>query len=111
MLLFVPVIGSGGKPLMPCHPARVRELVRSGRAVRRHDRGLFYIKLTDRADGATQPIAVGIDPGSKKEAFTVKYGRISLHSLRDGRRLCHNAKPDDCVVLTRCSWRAYTVGG
>jgi len=71
-MLFVPVIGSGGKPLMPCHPARARELVRSGRAVRRFDRGLYYIRLTDRADGDVQPVAVGIDPGSKKEAFTVK---------------------------------------
>jgi len=71
-LLFVPVIGKEGKPLMPCHPARARELVRSGRAVRRFDRGLHYIRLTDRADGDVQPIAVGIDPGSKKEAFTVK---------------------------------------
>ena len=71
-MLFVPVIGSGGKPLMPCHPARARELERSGRAVRRFDRGLHYIRLIDRADGETQPVAVGIDPGSKKEAFTVK---------------------------------------
>ena len=70
--MFVPVIGSGGKPLMPCHPARARELVHKGKAVRRFDRALFYIKLVDRADGDTQPIAVGIDPGSKKEAFTVK---------------------------------------
>ena len=57
---------------MPCHQARARELVRSGRAIRRFDRGLFYIRLTDRADGNVQPIAAGIDPGSKKEAFTVK---------------------------------------
>jgi hypothetical protein len=57
---------------MPCHPARARELVRSGRAVRRFDRGLFYIRLKDRVDGDVQPVAVGIDPGSKKEAFTVK---------------------------------------
>src|SRR5687767_10716713 len=57
---------------MPCHAARARELVRKGRAVRRFDRGLFYIKLLDRRGGDTQPIAVGIDPGSKKEAFTVK---------------------------------------
>ena len=35
-------------------------------------------------------------------------GRISLHSLRNGRRLCRDARPDDCVALTRCSWRAYT---
>lgn len=57
---------------MPCHPARARELVRKGKAVRRFDRGLFYIQLVDRADGYTQEIAVGIDPGSKREAFTVK---------------------------------------
>jgi hypothetical protein len=35
-------------------------------------------------------------------------GRISLHSLRDGSRLCRNARLDDCTALTRCSWRAYT---
>jgi len=68
----VSVVSSTGKPLMPCHAARARELVRKGRAVRRFDRGLFYIQLLDRPDGEVQPIAVGIDPGSKKEAFTVK---------------------------------------
>lgn len=57
---------------MPCHAARARELVRTGRAVRRFDRGLFYIQLLDRETGEKQSIAVGIDPGSKKEAYTVK---------------------------------------
>ena len=57
---------------MPCHAARARELVRKGRAVRRFDRGLFYIQLLDRETGDTQPIAIGIDPGSKKEAYTIK---------------------------------------
>ncbi|MCG5526180.1 RRXRR domain-containing protein [Ectothiorhodospira haloalkaliphila] len=71
-MLSVPVVSSTGKPLMPCHPARARELVRKGKAARRFDRGLFYISLTDRPDGEKQPIAVGIDPGSKKEGFTVK---------------------------------------
>jgi hypothetical protein len=69
---FVPVVSSTGKPLMPCHPARARELVRSERANRRFNRGVFYIQLLDREDGETQEIAVGIDPGSKKEAFTIK---------------------------------------
>lgn len=59
---------------MPCHAVRARQLVKAGRAVRRFDRGLFYIKLLDREDGETQPVAVGIDPGSKKEALTVKSG-------------------------------------
>lgn len=71
-LKYVPVLSSTGKRLMPCHAARARELVRKGRAVRRFDRGLFYIRLLDRERGDTQPIAVGIDPGSKKEAYTVK---------------------------------------
>ena len=57
---------------MPCHPARARELIRQGRAVRRFDRGLFYLRLVDREAGETQPVAVGIDPGSKKEGITVK---------------------------------------
>jgi len=71
-LLFVPVISSVGKPLMPSHPARARELVRKGKAVRRFIKGIFYIELLQRKDGDTQPVAVGIDPGSKKEGFTVK---------------------------------------
>jgi hypothetical protein len=33
---------------------------------------VFYIQLTERENGKTQPIAVGLDPGSKKEAYTVK---------------------------------------
>ena len=57
---------------MPCHPARARELVRKGKAVRRFNRGIFYIQLTEREGGETQMVAVGIDPGSKKEGFTVK---------------------------------------
>ncbi len=69
---YVPVVSSSGQPLMPCHAARARELVRRGRAQQRFDRGLFYIQLTDRASGERQPIAIGIDPGSRKEALTVK---------------------------------------
>lgn len=71
-MFFVPVIDKNGKPLMPCHPARARELVRNGKALRRFNRGVFYIKLVEREDGEVQEIACGIDPGSKKEAFTVK---------------------------------------
>jgi len=70
--MFVPVISKTGKQLMPCHPARARKLVRKGLARRRFKAGIFYIQLTQRIDGETQDIAVGIDPGSKREAFTVK---------------------------------------
>src|SRR5688572_18895009 len=69
---YVPVLSSTGQRLMPCHAARARQLIRQGRAVRRFDRGLFYIKLLDREIGDTQPIVIGIDPGSKKEAYSIK---------------------------------------
>jgi hypothetical protein len=69
---FVPVLSSTGKRLMPTTNRKANKLIALGRAVRRFDRGLFYIQLVDREDGFTQPIAVGIDPGSKKEAVTVK---------------------------------------
>jgi len=69
---YVAVISSTDKPLMPCHPARARELMRKRRAVKRFNRGACSIRLLDRADGETQEIAAGVDPGSKKEAITLK---------------------------------------
>jgi hypothetical protein len=72
MQKFVPVVSSSGKPLMPTSNRKADRLIAKGRAVRRFDRGLFYIQLLDRVNGYTQAVAVGIDPGSKREAFTVK---------------------------------------
>lgn len=69
---WVPTVTYTGKPLMPCHPARARKLIAQGKAKSRYNKGLFYIVLLDRTDGDVQPIAVGIDPGSKMEAYTVK---------------------------------------
>jgi hypothetical protein len=66
------VVSSTGKPLMPTSHRKANRLIERGRAARRFDRGLFYLQMLDRADGYTQPVALGIDPGSKKEAFTVK---------------------------------------
>ena len=71
-MLYVPVVSSTGKPLMPTSNKRANQLIREGRALRRFSKGVFYIRLTQRADGDVQVVAVGIDPGSKKEGFTVK---------------------------------------
>ena len=48
---YVLVVGKTGKPLMPCPSYRADALVRKGKALRRFNRGLFYIKLTEREDG------------------------------------------------------------
>jgi hypothetical protein len=70
--IYVPVVSSTGKPLMPCHPARARQMLKKGKAIKRFTNSIFYIKLVDRADGELQKVACGIDPGSKREGFTVK---------------------------------------
>jgi RRXRR protein len=69
---YIPVRSTTGQLLMPCHAARARQLLRHGKACKRFDRGLCYLQLIARESGAIQPIAVGLDPGSKKEAYTVK---------------------------------------
>lgn len=69
---WIPVISKTGKPLMPCHPARARQLMDNKKAIPKWKVGIYYIQLTERSDGVTQVVAVGIDPGSKREAFTVK---------------------------------------
>ena len=71
LCLWVPVVSSTGKPLMPCHPARAAQLLKGGKAKRRFKAGLFHIQLTQRADADTQPVVAAADPGSKKEGYCV----------------------------------------
>jgi len=58
------------KPLMPCHPARARQLKKKG-AKSRWFKGLYAIQVS-RSEGVLQSVACGIDPGGKREAFTVQ---------------------------------------
>jgi 5-methylcytosine-specific restriction endonuclease McrA len=80
------VLDRHGKPLMPCHPARARKLLRSGRA-RVHRLVPFVIRLVDReiADSVVTGVEVGIDPGSKTTGISVfqttPTGRAGLISI------------------------------
>jgi len=58
------VLSSNRQPLMPCHPARARELLRKGKAAvfRRQP---FTIILKDRDSGEVQDMRLKLDPGSK----------------------------------------------
>jgi len=64
------VIDKHKRPLMPCHPARSRELLKAGKAAvfRRFP---FTIILKEREGGDTQPVALKIDPGSKTTGLTL----------------------------------------
>lgn len=73
MTMFIPVVDSENRPLMPTTPARARKWVKSGKATAFFKKGLFCVRLNVEPSGRIlQEIAVGIDPGSKKEAFTIK---------------------------------------
>ena len=68
-----PVFSSDRQPLMPCHPARARKLLRNGRAVPHHLKGIFGIRLLyrTRADSSVQEVTINIDPGSQTTGVTV----------------------------------------
>jgi len=58
------VLDKNKKPLMPCHPARARELLKKGKAAifRYYP---FTIILKEREGGNVQSVQIKIDPGSK----------------------------------------------
>ena len=58
------VIDKNKQPLMPCHPARARELLRKGGAAV-YRRAPFTIILLHREGGDVQPIEQKLNPCSK----------------------------------------------
>lgn len=71
--MFVPVKTKDGQQLMPTHASRARKLVKRGEATPYWRNGIYCIRLNkEPSERDTQEVAVGVDPGSKKEGFTVK---------------------------------------
>jgi hypothetical protein len=71
--MVVPVVDQNQQPLMPTSPARARRWVNQGKATPFWKGGVWCVRLNQEPSAReTQPIAVGIDPGSKKEALVVK---------------------------------------
>ena len=71
--MFVPVIDKDQKPLMPTKPSRARRWIKLGKATPFFNKGVFCVRLNvEPSDSQLDDIVVGVDPGSKKEAFTVK---------------------------------------
>ena len=74
------VLDKNRKPLMPCHPARARELLRKGKAAvfRRYP---FTIILKEREGGDVQNTTFKIDPGSKQT------GMVLVADFQRGKRV------------------------
>jgi hypothetical protein len=71
--IFVPVVDQNQKPLMPTTPSRARRWIKNKKATPFFRRGVFCVRLNIKVSSEKrQEIAIGIDPGSKKEGFTIK---------------------------------------
>ena len=71
--MFVPVTSKTGQKLMPTHANKAGMLIKKGLATPYWSNGIFCIRLNYATENEyTQNIVVGVDPGSKKEGFTVK---------------------------------------
>lgn len=71
--MFVPVVDQDQHPLMPTTSARARRWIRQGKATPFWKGGVWCVRLNQEPSlREKQPIGVGIDPGSKKEALVVK---------------------------------------
>lgn len=72
-MLSVPVVDANHVPLMPTTPARARRWIECGKATGFWDHGVFCVRLNvEPSARVMQPVAVGVDPGSKREGITVK---------------------------------------
>jgi 5-methylcytosine-specific restriction endonuclease McrA len=62
---YVLVLDTNKQPLMPCHPARAKELLRKGKAAvyRRYPFTIILKRVVE--DGQSLPVQVKIDPGSR----------------------------------------------
>ncbi len=70
--IFVPVVDQERHPLMPTTPSRARTWIKSGKATQFWKGGLFCVRLNvEPSARVLQPVAVGIDPGSKREGYSV----------------------------------------
>lgn len=83
------VLDTNRQPLMPCHPARARQLLAKGKAaVFRHFP--FTIILKHRTGGNTQPLSFQVDPGSKTTGVALvadfRKGRCCVFALHIAHR-------------------------
>lgn len=88
--MAVAVISSTGKVLMPTSEYRARKLLNSGRAIK-HSYRPFTIQLTQREDGAVQPVELCMDTGYAHIGISVKsekheYLALQVDPLKDEKK-------------------------
>lgn len=67
---------------MPTSASRARRWVKQRKATYFWNKGIFCVRLNVGTGEELQPIAVGVDPGSKKEGYSVKSGAHTYLNLQ-----------------------------
>lgn len=72
-MYYIPVVDKNQCPLMPTTAARARKWIKTKKATPFWKRGVFCVRLNAvYYKEYKQPIALGVDPGSKREGLTIK---------------------------------------
>jgi RRXRR protein len=92
---------------MPTTPSRARRWVKSGKATHFWKGGLYCVRLNvEPAAREMQPIAVGIDPGSKKEGMVLASAAHTYLNLQvDARTGVQEAEADSTRMRRTRRWR------
>jgi len=98
------VIDKNKKALMPCHPARARELLTSGKAAIQRRFPLTII-LKERESGDTQPVALKIDPGSETTGLALVADFQRGTCVIWGAELTHRGQQIRDALLSRLQQR------
>ena len=72
-MFSVPVVDKNSVPLMPTSPRRAARWIKTRKATPFWSKGVWCVRLNVEPSARhLNPVVVGIDPGSKREAFTIK---------------------------------------
>ena len=82
------VLARNSKPLVPCKASRARILLKKGRA-KVHSLYPFTIRLVDRIEGETQPVALKLDPGAKVTGVAIVRQDQKDQSEKDQAASCN----------------------
>jgi hypothetical protein len=119
-MLYVPVVDSNQKPLMPTTAIRAAKWIASKKATPFWKRGIFCVRLNvEPSSRNTQTIALGIDPGSKKEGYTAKsdshtYLNIQADAVTwvkdavETRRNLRRSRRNRKTPYRKCRWNRST---
>lgn len=77
--MLVYVLSKHGIPLMPCHPAKSRLLLRQGKA-KVVKRTPFTIQLLYGSSGYKQPVVLGVDSGYTHIGLSAIAGKKELYA-------------------------------